>query len=310
MSHADPAASIIIPAYNEAAVLPRCLRALEPSLGADARLPVEVIVVPNGCTDDTAQIAHRAAAHYSRVRVVEMAQGSKTAALNAGDDAASAFPRIYLDADIELSPGALPALIEALDTPHARVAAPRIRFETTHADPLVRSFYRTFAQLPYVTDGLIGLGVYGVSAAGRARFGRFPDIVADDLMIQRLFAADERVIVAGEFVVRVPRDVAGLVRVRARVARGNTELGRSDDQRFAASTGSTAGALARTLRGGPRAAADAACYAAVTMAARTLAWTSTRRPGRAGAWERDESTRTPVSGRVARTGRVGRRTRS
>lgn len=279
-------------------MLRRCLRPLEPWLRPDAADPLEVIVVPNGCTDDTAQIAQRASAEHAGIRVVELSRGSKSAALNAGDEAATAYPRIYLDADIELSPTALPALIAALTTPVARVASPRIRFDTAHADPLVRSFYRVFARLPYVRDGLIGLGVYGVSAAGRARFERFPDVIADDLMIQRLFAPQERTIVDGEFVVRVPADIASLVRVRSRVGRGNAELSRSGDERFAASTQGTTRALAALVRHRPWTLGDALCYIGVTLVSRAHSGRWGRGSRRAPSWERDESTRAAGRGAV------------
>ena len=86
----SPEMSVVIPAHDEERVLPRLLASL-----ADPRL--EVIVVANGCRDATADIARTAG-----VRVVELAEGSKVAALDAGDEAATLFPRAYLDADIQI----------------------------------------------------------------------------------------------------------------------------------------------------------------------------------------------------------------
>ena len=88
----------MIPAHNEAAVIARRLTPLAP-LAAAGKL--EVIVACNGCTDDTAAIARG----FEGVTVLEMAQPSKTAALNAGDAAATHWPRFYLDADVEIGPG-------------------------------------------------------------------------------------------------------------------------------------------------------------------------------------------------------------
>lgn len=284
-------ASIVIPAYNEGRVLTRCLETLTPALQPEAAQPIEVVVVPNGCTDDTAAIARDAARRHPRLRVLELTQGSKVGALNAGDAAATAYPRIFLDADVRLSAEALEALVGTLTTTRAVVAAPRIRFRTERADPLVRSFYRVFEQLPYVRDGLIGLGVYGVSRAGRARFDRFPDVTADDLWIQRLFAPEERIVVDGTFEVEVPRTLTALLRVRTRVARGNAELDREDDERFASSTQGTACALIDLLKRRPGTLLDVACYVGVTLAARASARRRTRRSGDGPAWERDETTR-------------------
>src|SRR4051812_40765720 len=88
-----PDASIVIPAYNEGVLVDRCLAPF-----SDAR-NLRVIVVANGCHDDTADRARK-----HGVEVVELPQASKIAALNAGDAAAGEImPRIYLDADIKIS---------------------------------------------------------------------------------------------------------------------------------------------------------------------------------------------------------------
>ena len=117
-----PSASIIIPAHNEGAVIDRTLTALDPLVAAGT---AEVIVVPNGCTDDTAE---RARAHAG-VRVVELAEGSKAAALNAGDAHASRWPRLYLDADIEVSPDALAQAVRALAGDGIYAARPAFRWD-------------------------------------------------------------------------------------------------------------------------------------------------------------------------------------
>ena len=57
------------------------------------------------------------------VRVIEVAEASKVAALNAGDRAASKWPRVYLDADIELPVEALYATLETLHRPRDALCA-------------------------------------------------------------------------------------------------------------------------------------------------------------------------------------------
>ncbi|WP_168583465.1 glycosyltransferase family 2 protein [Gephyromycinifex aptenodytis] len=287
--HPRPAeATVIIPAYNEERVIGRCLEALAPYLQPGACPRLAVIVVANGCRDNTAQVA----AGFPGVCVRELSQGSKSLALNEGDALAQTHPRIYLDADITLSPESIPALVTALQTEQPVVGAPQIHFDVSRSSWPVKAFYRVFRELPYVRDGLVGLGVYGLSEAGRARFERFPDLVADDLYVQRLFAPHERRIVAGTFTVAAPRTIASLLAVRVRVAKGNAGLARHDpDERFAATTSSTGGALLRLLRSRPWLAPAVGVYAAVTLAARVRATRARPQETHSTAWERDDSTR-------------------
>lgn len=279
-------AAVIIPAYDEERVIGRCLEALAPHTQPGSSPRVEVVVAANGCHDRTADVARS----HRGVTVLDIPIGSKSLALNEGDGAASAFPRIYLDADIALSSEALPALVAALSGPEPLVAAPRIRFDLSRSSWPVRAFYRVFSELPYVKDGLVGLGVYGLSRAGRERFERFPDLVADDLYVQRLFAPEERRVTSGTFTVAAPRTLKSLLAVRVRVAKGNAGLAaHDDDAKFAASTTSTGRALVDLLRRRPTLAPSVAVYLAVTLAARARA---RRRSARhAGTWERDDSTR-------------------
>ncbi len=277
-------ASVVIPAHNEERVIERCLD----SLRDQGRTDLQVVVVANGCTDDTVGVARRYTG-LPHLSVLDIAEPSKPDALNAGDLAASSFPRIYLDADICLGPGAVDALIEALDVPQPRAAAPRVTFDLSASSAAVRTFYSVFTQLPYVREGLVGLGVYGMSQAGRERFEQFPRITADDLFAQRIFAPHERVVVDAEFVFTAPGDLRSLVNVRTRVAKGNTELAGQPEPEaadFSASTRGTVRALLGLVRERPSRAPAAAWYAAVTAYSR---W----RAGRSSTthWERDSSTR-------------------
>ena len=87
---------VIIPAHNEAAVIGPCIDAV---LNDRSALEgVEVIVVCNGCTDETVDLAH-----LRDVVVLEVSEASKAAALSAGDAAASSFPRLYLRSRSHLS---------------------------------------------------------------------------------------------------------------------------------------------------------------------------------------------------------------
>jgi glycosyltransferase involved in cell wall biosynthesis len=276
--------SVLIPAHNEAAVIARCLDHLFTGIDPDA---IEVVVACNGCTDDTAAIA-RASGHP--VKVLDLVDASKPAALRAGEAALTAFPRLYLDADVVLrGPDAL-AVLEHLAGPGALVARPAIRYDTAHSSAPVRRYYRARARVPNVMGAVWGAGVYGLSATGRARFGEYPDVVAEDLYVDRHFGPDEIAIVGGDPVgVVAPGTVRDLLKVMRRAYRGASheleEAGAPADS----TTGSTLGDVGRLARQGLPGLADAATYAGVAVAARVYVAV-----GRSTRWERDESSRAAV----------------
>lgn len=285
-----PLGSVVIPAHDEAAVIDRCLDAL--FAGFDFG-ELDVVVVCNGCADGTADVA-RASGHQVRVR--ELGYASKPAALRSGEAAAMAFPRLYLDADVVVPGSAVRLVLERLRN-GALAARPPVRYETSGASAPVRSYYRARSRLPAMSGSLWGAGVYGLSAAGRSRFGTFPDIVADDLWADLQFGAREVEIVGGEPVaVRVPRRSRDLLRMLCRAYRGKRELARAPDLRRRApvSASSTLGDLGRKAAANPRAALDAATYAAFAAVARLVLALRRRGDGSFGSagWERDQSTRT------------------
>lgn len=209
-----PRASAIVPAHQESTTIARCIR----SLLLD-EVPLDLVVSANACTDDTA-----VQARIFPARVLDLASPGKAAALDAADAVSQVLPRLYVDADIELRPGAVRALLEALDVPHARLAVPRRQLELTGASTVVRLYYRTWQCLQEVRGDLLGCGVYAVNAAGRARWGTFPRGIADDYHVHTRFSAAERVLVPEAVsVVRPPRTLRALIGVRARVYAGNVE---------------------------------------------------------------------------------------
>ena len=96
--------TIIVPAHNEGRVVGRLLGQLISGVGPGE---LDIIVVANGCTDDTAQIA---AGYSPMIRVVSIPVPSKREALAVGNQAATGFPRLYVDADVELGASDVRAL--------------------------------------------------------------------------------------------------------------------------------------------------------------------------------------------------------
>jgi glycosyltransferase involved in cell wall biosynthesis len=104
-----PSATVVVCAYNAAATLDECLVhtcALDyPDL--------EIVVVDDGSTDDTALIAAR----HPRARLLSIAHGGLGTARNVGLEAATGELVVYLDSDAYPSPEWLYYLTLALDGP-------------------------------------------------------------------------------------------------------------------------------------------------------------------------------------------------
>jgi hypothetical protein len=79
--------------------------------------------------------------------------------------------------------------------------------------------------LPSAREGIGGSGVYALSEAGRNRFARFPNIVADDMYVRVHFKAEERATLKSvKSRVFPPRTVKQLIAVRSRARLGTSEL--------------------------------------------------------------------------------------
>lgn len=94
--------SVVIPAFNEASHIERCLRSLE----AQDPCPREVIVVDDGSTDRTAAIVEELG-----VRLIRTRHQGPALARNVGARAASGEILIFLDADMACEPGFIAALV-------------------------------------------------------------------------------------------------------------------------------------------------------------------------------------------------------
>ncbi|MEI2730730.1 MAG: glycosyltransferase [Dermatophilaceae bacterium] len=284
--------SIVIAAHNEASVIGRCLDAI---LADAAPGEFDITVVPNGCTDSTAAVAAARG-----VRVVEVAEASKAAALNAGDRLAVGFPRIYMDADIVVDSAGVRAVARAVTPrstvdpplPAALAAVPTRLLAVTGRPWPVRAYFAVNSRLPAFRVGLFGRGMVAVSEEGRARFETFPLMVADDLFLDSLFAADEKACV-DEVVttVEAPRRTRHLVDRLVRVRRGNAAMRSAADAGHLAIDVRPADRSAwfrDVVRPNPRLAPAGVVYAVISL----LAAFRAKRSAHDGlAWERDESTR-------------------
>jgi glycosyltransferase involved in cell wall biosynthesis len=126
---ATPKLSLVIPAWNEAALLPRLLASVEAARNrwtkaGRPRDGVEVIVADNGSTDATAQIArdHGCAVVPVEKRVI-------AASRNGGAAAASGEILCFVDADSVLHPDCFLAVAAAMENPRALGGATGVTME-------------------------------------------------------------------------------------------------------------------------------------------------------------------------------------
>jgi chlorobactene glucosyltransferase len=115
-----PLVSVIVPARNEARNIESCLRAILASIYA----PLQVIVVDDHSTDDTATIV-RAIAHTDhRVTLIQNPDlppdwfGKQWACQNGANAASGAF-LLFVDADTKLGPHAIARSVNAAQRTHA-----------------------------------------------------------------------------------------------------------------------------------------------------------------------------------------------
>lgn len=285
---AFPIGSVAIPAHNEGAVIERTLGAL---LDGFAPGELDVAVVCNGCTDDTADIVRSS---WPLVRVIEITQASKPAALRAADETLVTFPRIYLDADVTLSATTARLLIKSLQTGPNLAARPCYVYDTSCSDVWVRSYYRARARLQSSRSSLWG-GVYALSRAGRSRFAVFPDLtadnrpdlIADDLFSAQWFSPSEIKIIDAEppAVITVPRGIRDLFRVVRRRRKGNVDIYSLPDGPSRTSS-STVRTLLSTAVSGPGPAVDTLFFFAFAVIVRISVAVSPP-----AGWSRDESSR-------------------
>lgn len=277
--------SIVIAAHNEENVIGQNLDAL---LAQQAVDPLEVIVSANGCTDQTVAIASRPG-----VIVIDRPEPGKAAAVNAADQVATGFPRVYLDADILVPPGGLAALLARLaEAPQVLAVVPRRRIDTGGRPWPVRAYFSINERLPAFRNGLFGRGMIAVSEQGRARFDAFPVMIADDLFLDSQFTDAEKTEVVGvEVVVAAPFTTRDLVRRLVRVRRGNAQMraaAAAEQIDVRVRPADRWAWLREVALPNPRLLPATIPYVAITLLSGLLA----RRRVRAGQeWGRDESTR-------------------
>jgi glycosyltransferase involved in cell wall biosynthesis len=142
MSQATKAA-VVVPAYRASATLAGCLDSLAGQV-IPGWLELEIIVVDDGSSDNTAQIARR---YQGRgVRLIQTARHGAAASRNTGVKAASPDCRIILftDSDCVAAPDWVACLVKALQAAPASIAGIKGAYGTRQGSEVAR-----FSQLEF-----------------------------------------------------------------------------------------------------------------------------------------------------------------
>ncbi|WP_239456353.1 glycosyltransferase family 2 protein [Nocardioides solisilvae] len=117
------ALSVVVPMYNEEAVLPLLVARLRPVLdGLDLAAGYEVVCVDDGSTDLTAAVLERLRREWPEVRVVRLRMNAgHQAALSAGLAAARGDRVVSIDADLQDPPEVIPEMLAVADEQDADV---------------------------------------------------------------------------------------------------------------------------------------------------------------------------------------------
>ncbi len=123
----------------------------------------------------------------------------------------------------KLLSGLIAGVAKALDRSEPAFASgcPEIR----PAKSLISERYARFwERLPFMKSAAPGCGVYCVNGAGRSRWDKFPDVIADDTFVRYHFSEDEMHKVPHAYSWPITERFRNLVKVRRRQNEGVQEI--------------------------------------------------------------------------------------
>ena len=199
--------SVVIPARNAAATIERAVR----SACSQEEVLVEVVVVDDGSTDHTAAIVTSLQRQNPAIRLVRQEASGVSVARNHGVSLALGDWVSFLDADDQIPPGGLSALMSASNQTGADVVFGGYRQYLVHPNeaareirlaPAVRTISGPKALAAYVhgrIPGVIWNGLYNRTLLRRLRFD--PSVGHEDAdFLPRALAMSRRVALTPDIV--------------------------------------------------------------------------------------------------------------
>ena len=117
-----PVLDVVVPVYNEQAVLAESVHRLHRYLRDAVPFPARITIADNASTDDTPRIAARLATELSDVRVVRLEEKGRGRALHHVWSTSDAAVLVYTDVDLSTDLAALGPLVAPLISGHSDLA--------------------------------------------------------------------------------------------------------------------------------------------------------------------------------------------
>lgn len=222
-----PAVSVLVPARNEAALLPRTLPAL---LGQDYPGPFSVVVIDDRSQDGTAEVARGLGAEVVAGAPLPEGWAGKVWALEQGLPASRDAAYLLLtDADIIHAPHSLRRLVAESETNELLLNSRMARLRCTSAAerlliPAFAFFFTCLYPMRWVASGRRPAAAGGCvllrrEAVARSGFGPIRGAVIDDVALARLVRGRQRLAWSGSDVISLrEHDLAGVWRMVRRTA--------------------------------------------------------------------------------------------
>lgn len=131
-----PKISVIIPCYNQAAFLPKAISSLQAQTFEDW----ECIIINDGSTDNTAEVAANIALRDTRIRLIQKINGGSASARDAGIQAAQGEFIQFLDADDTLFPEKLEKQIAVMEQDNLDISYTAFCFEYSNGERTKANF--------------------------------------------------------------------------------------------------------------------------------------------------------------------------
>lgn len=209
--------TIVIPAYNEANSINKTLI----ELVGFSRETLEVIVIPNGCTDKTVDIVKQG---YPQFRIVELTKGSKINAINEGIRLAKNKNILIQDADVVIGKKSIESMLHFIEKEKYLFASPVPKLKIS-GSLAVSMYYRFLKLTPAYNSGMVNSGAYLLSSLAVKRLGVLPNVIADDGYVKGILDSKHLKNIPGCFSeVDTPKNLWSLIKIKTRSKLGNVQL--------------------------------------------------------------------------------------